>query len=41
MSRMLTVEALDVAYGEFQVLWQAEMRVDAGETTLTQLARSS
>jgi len=28
---MLSVEALDVAYGEFQVLWQAEIRVDAGE----------
>jgi branched-chain amino acid transport system ATP-binding protein len=31
MSEMLTVEALDVAYGDFQVLWEAEMRVDAGE----------
>ena len=31
MSAMLTVEALDVAYGDFQVLWQAELRVDAGE----------
>jgi branched-chain amino acid transport system ATP-binding protein len=28
---MLTVESLDVAYGEFQVLWEAAMRVDAGE----------
>ena len=26
MSAMLTVEALDVAYGDFQVLWQAELR---------------
>jgi branched-chain amino acid transport system ATP-binding protein len=31
MSDMLTVEGLDVAYGDFQVLWQAEMRVAAGE----------
>ena len=31
MSDMLTVEQLDVAYGEFQVLWQAELRVAAGE----------
>ena len=31
MSAMLTVEALDVAYGDFQVLWQAELRVDQGE----------
>jgi branched-chain amino acid transport system ATP-binding protein len=31
MSAMLTVEALDVAYGDFQVLWQAELRVDEGE----------
>ena len=30
-SRMLTVEGLDVAYGDFQVLWEAELRVDAGE----------
>ncbi len=28
---MLTVEGLDVAYGDFQVLWSAAMRVDAGE----------
>jgi branched-chain amino acid transport system ATP-binding protein len=28
---LLTVEALDVAYGEFQVLWGAELRVDQGE----------
>ena len=28
---MLTVEGLDVAYGDFQVLWEAELRVDAGE----------
>ena len=31
MSTMLTVDALDVAYGDFQVLWQAELRVDEGE----------
>ena len=31
MSALLTVEGLDVAYGDFQVLWQAEMRVDQGE----------
>jgi branched-chain amino acid transport system ATP-binding protein len=31
MSDMLTVEGLDVAYGDFQVLWGAELRVDAGE----------
>jgi branched-chain amino acid transport system ATP-binding protein len=31
MTDMLTVEGLDVAYGDFQVLWQAEMRVGAGE----------
>ena len=31
MSELLTVEGLDVAYGDFQVLWQAEMRVDRGE----------
>ena len=31
MSDMLTVEQLDVAYGDFQVLWQAELRVAAGE----------
>jgi branched-chain amino acid transport system ATP-binding protein len=28
---VLTVERLDVAYGDFQVLWNAAMRVDAGE----------
>jgi branched-chain amino acid transport system ATP-binding protein len=28
---MLTVEKLDVAYGDFQVLWEAELRVDDGE----------
>ena len=28
---MLTVEELDVAYGDFQVLWGAELRVDEGE----------
>jgi branched-chain amino acid transport system ATP-binding protein len=28
---MLSVTGLDVAYGEFQVLWGAELRVDAGE----------
>jgi branched-chain amino acid transport system ATP-binding protein len=28
---LLTVEGLDVAYGDFQVLWEAELRVDAGE----------
>jgi branched-chain amino acid transport system ATP-binding protein len=28
---MLTVEGLDVAYGDFQVLWGAELRVDHGE----------
>ncbi len=28
---MLTVEGLDVAYGDFQVLWGAELRVDTGE----------
>jgi len=27
----LAVEGLDVAYGDFQVLWQADLRVDAGE----------
>ena len=31
MSALLTVDALDVAYGDFQVLWQAELRVDEGE----------
>ena len=28
---MLSVEGLDVAYGDFQVLWGAELRVAAGE----------
>jgi branched-chain amino acid transport system ATP-binding protein len=28
---MLVVEGLDVAYGDFQVLWEAELRVDDGE----------
>ena len=28
---MLTVEGLDVAYGDFQVLWGAALRVNAGE----------
>jgi branched-chain amino acid transport system ATP-binding protein len=28
---MLSVEGLDVAYGDFQVLWQAAMHVDEGE----------
>jgi branched-chain amino acid transport system ATP-binding protein len=28
---MLMVEGLDVAYGDFQVLWEAELRVDPGE----------
>jgi branched-chain amino acid transport system ATP-binding protein len=28
---MLAVEALDVAYGDFQVLWGAELRVEPGE----------
>ncbi len=28
---MLAVEGLDVAYGDFQVLWGAELRVDSGE----------
>ena len=28
---MLVVEGLDVAYGDFQVLWEAELRVDHGE----------
>ena len=31
MSAMLTVDGLDVAYGDFQVLWQAELRVDERE----------
>jgi branched-chain amino acid transport system ATP-binding protein len=31
MSRQLTVERLDVAYGDFQVLWEAELHVGAGE----------
>jgi len=30
-TRQLTVEGLDVAYGDFQVLWEAELRVDSGE----------
>ena len=30
-TRMLTVEGLDVAYGDFQVLWEAGLHVDAGE----------
>ncbi len=28
---MLVVEGLDVAYGDFQVLWQAAMHVSEGE----------
>ena len=28
---LLTVEGLDVAYGDFQVLWGAELCVNAGE----------
>ncbi len=28
---MLTVDKIDVAYGDFQVLWQASMHVDAGD----------
>jgi len=28
---MLTVEGLDVAYGDFQVLWEVSLRVDEGE----------
>jgi branched-chain amino acid transport system ATP-binding protein len=28
---MLEVEGLDVAYGDFQVLWEAHLRVDGGE----------
>ncbi len=31
MTTMLTVDGLDVAYGDFQVLWGAELRVDEGE----------
>jgi branched-chain amino acid transport system ATP-binding protein len=31
MSFQLAVEALDVAYGEFQVLWEARLEVAAGE----------
>jgi branched-chain amino acid transport system ATP-binding protein len=31
MTEMLTVEGLDVAYGDFQVLWEAALRVDTGE----------
>ena len=30
-SSLLSVEALDVAYGDFQVLWQAAMEVGEGE----------
>jgi len=28
---MLAVEKIDVAYGDFQVLWQTDLRVDEGE----------
>jgi branched-chain amino acid transport system ATP-binding protein len=28
---LLTVEAIDVAYGDFQVLWEADLRIDEGE----------
>ena len=31
MSALLAVEGIDVAYGDFQVLWQTDLRVDAGE----------
>jgi branched-chain amino acid transport system ATP-binding protein len=31
VSALLTVERLDVAYGDFQVLWGADLRVDDGE----------
>ncbi|MBI2202572.1 MAG: ABC transporter ATP-binding protein [Candidatus Rokubacteria bacterium] len=31
MTALLTVDAIDVAYGDFQVLWQADLRVDDGE----------
>jgi branched-chain amino acid transport system ATP-binding protein len=31
MSEMLRVEKLDVAYGDFQVLWEAELAVEAGQ----------
>ena len=31
MNSQLAVEALDVAYGEFQVLWEARLEVAAGE----------
>ena len=31
LSPMLSVDGLDVAYGDFQVLWQAAMHVDEGE----------
>jgi branched-chain amino acid transport system ATP-binding protein len=31
MSTMLSVESLDVAYGDFQVLWGAELSVASGE----------
>jgi branched-chain amino acid transport system ATP-binding protein len=30
-SPLLTVEGLDVAYGDFQVLWGAELHVESGE----------
>src|SRR6185436_19403619 len=31
LSPMLSVDGLDVAYGDFQVLWQAAMHVGEGE----------
>jgi branched-chain amino acid transport system ATP-binding protein len=31
VTAQLAVEKIDVAYGDFQVLWQADLRVDAGE----------
>ena len=31
MTRLLTVDRIDVAYGDFQVLWQASMDVGEGE----------
>jgi branched-chain amino acid transport system ATP-binding protein len=31
MSEMLRVEKLDVAYGDFQVLWEAELAVEVGQ----------
>ena len=31
MKAMLDVEGVDVAYGDFQVLWDARLRVDEGE----------